>query len=207
MVRRRLQSASLAKDQYSGQNPIQIQEVAAAPAVRERYGLIWLRNRRDYLRAAKGARFHSKALVVQGKFRGDDQAGIASGRDLPPEGARVENEAICAPAKPRFGLTVSKKNGNAVKRNRIKRRLRAALIQAVAPNDAPAATQNSTRRSGMDFVVIAKPNAISAPFSDLINALTQGIAGTRSTLLKSGNSKSKRRHSRSARLFDTGGRG
>lgn len=58
---------------------------------------------------------------------------------------------------PRIGLTVTKKNGNAVKRNRIKRRMRGAIQSA----------SDLTMRNGNDYVFIAKPNAITVPFVTL----------------------------------------
>ncbi|WP_051540695.1 ribonuclease P protein component [Ahrensia sp. 13_GOM-1096m] len=58
---------------------------------------------------------------------------------------------------PRIGFTVTKKNGNAVKRNRIKRRMRGA-IQSI---------KNLKMRNGNDYVLIAKPNALTVPFVTL----------------------------------------
>jgi ribonuclease P protein component len=62
--------------------------------------------RSDFLRAAKGRRFHAKGFTLQSARRAD----------LPPEDAL-----------PRFGFTVTKKVGGAVVRNRIRRRLKEAL--------------------------------------------------------------------------------
>ena len=61
-----------------------------------------LKKRADFLRAAKGARFHGKGFSLQMVARGDE-----------------------APA--RAGFTVTKKIGKATKRNRIRRRLREGL--------------------------------------------------------------------------------
>lgn len=57
----------------------------------------------------------------------------------------------------RFGYTVTKKIGNAVTRNRIRRRLKAA-IAALAPAHAV---------SGLDYVVVARHGADAKPFTDL----------------------------------------
>lgn len=57
---------------------------------------------------------------------------------------------------PRIGYTVTKKMGNAVARNRIKRRLRSAL-KAASPD----------MKSMHDYVIISKAKAATCPFSDL----------------------------------------
>ncbi len=65
-----------------------------------------LTKRRDFLAAASGRRFHTERMTVQGRLREDDGTG----------GLRI-------------GFTLTKRVGNAVVRNRIKRRLRAAVKQ------------------------------------------------------------------------------
>lgn len=57
----------------------------------------------------------------------------------------------------RVGFTASKKVGNAVERNRARRRLRAAVEEVLAPNAAP----------GNDFVVIARPETVRRPWDAL----------------------------------------
>ena len=54
----------------------------------------------------------------------------------------------------RFGLTVSKKNGNAVRRNRCRRRLR-ALAKELLPEYGAA---------GHDYVLIARRESFSRPY-------------------------------------------
>lgn len=56
---------------------------------------------------------------------------------------------------PRYGLTVSKKMGNAVARNRIKRRYRALLIEF------------EDRLPNRDFVFLARRRALDADFADM----------------------------------------
>lgn len=68
-----------------------------------------LKNRKDFLAAARGARRHAAHFVLQIRPRGD------------------------AAAPPRFGLTVTKKTvPRAVGRNRIRRRFREALRAGAA---------------------------------------------------------------------------
>lgn len=62
-------------------------------------------------------------------------------------------------APPRFGLTVTKKSGNAVQRNRIRRRLREAVRTAAAADMA----------AGNDYVIVGRPELLSAGF-DAIKA-------------------------------------
>ncbi len=69
------------------------------------------------------------------------------------------------PAAIRFGVTASKKVGNAVKRNRAKRRLR-ALAGAILPDAG---------RPGCDYVLIARPATVDRPFISLQNDLTTAL--------------------------------
>jgi ribonuclease P protein component len=68
-------------------------------------------------------------------------------------------------APPRFGFTVTKKVGRAVERNRIRRRLKEAL--RLLP-DLPA-------RKSSDYVIVARRDALSAPFSTLQAELSRAI--------------------------------
>jgi ribonuclease P protein component len=64
-------------------------------------------------------------------------------------------------AGPRLGFTVTKKVGTAVERNRIRRRLRAVVRQVTVGQGADHA------RPGFDYVVVARRDAIHAPFAEL----------------------------------------
>jgi ribonuclease P protein component len=64
---------------------------------------------------------------------------------------------------PRFGFTVSRRIGNAVARNRARRRLRAAVTE-LAPEHA---------ERGFDYVLIARSQALDRPFD-----LLKGELGT-----------------------------
>lgn len=58
---------------------------------------------------------------------------------------------------PRYGLTVTKKVGNAVVRNRIRRRLREAVRTSAA----------ASMSSGHDYVIVARRDVLDAPFAVL----------------------------------------
>jgi ribonuclease P protein component len=74
----------------------------------------------------------------------------------------------------RLGLTASRKTGNAVERNRIRRRLRAAAEQAFAPHDLTAT----------DVVIIAKREVLSEPFEKLISELAEAPRRAKSRVSK-----------------------
>lgn len=77
-------------------------------------------------------------------------------------------DAACAPEGPaRIGFTVTRKNGNAVMRNRIKRRLREAVRTALGDTLAP----------GTDYVIVARPGVADVPFDHLVQELKRQIKG------------------------------
>jgi ribonuclease P protein component len=119
-----------------------------------------LTRRGDYVAAAKGRRFHLAAFSVQAAER----------RGL-PEGA----DPGCA----RFGLTVSRKVGNAVVRNRVKRRLREALRALALPAapDAACTLPAELPAPTFDYVIVARTDALARPFAGLVEDLAAGIAG------------------------------
>lgn len=83
-------------------------------------------------------------------------------------GAFVRVQANPQTASPcaRIGFTVTKKNGNAVVRNRIKRRLRAAI----------ASLDPLLIQADRDYVVISKPQALTATFAALQGDLASAMA-------------------------------
>jgi ribonuclease P protein component len=103
-----------------------------------------LKRRAEFLRvAAKGARAPMPGLVLQALVRDD------------PEPARL-------------GFTVTKKVGNAVVRNRTKRRLREAARLLL--RDAPL--------SGVDLVLIGRDGTAARPLPALIDDLARALRKT-----------------------------
>lgn len=65
----------------------------------------------------------------------------------------------------RVGFTASRKVGNAVVRNRAKRRLRAIAAQVLSTQD----------KSGMDYVLIARAATAERPFAALLADLEMAL--------------------------------
>jgi ribonuclease P protein component len=106
-------------------------------------GLAILDKRADFLRAASARRQGTAGFLLQARARGDGQPGV------------------------RVGFTCSKKIGNAVARNRAKRRLR-ALAREVLP---------ALAHPGWDYVLVGRPGAtVARAFADLRSDLTQAMA-------------------------------
>jgi ribonuclease P protein component len=68
--------------------------------------------------------------------------------------------------KPRVGFTVTKKHGNAVERNRMRRRLK----EAVRLHGGIA------MQPGHDYVIVARRDVLSAPFASLVRTLNERFA-------------------------------
>lgn len=105
-----------------------------------------LKKRPEFLAANAGARAAKPGFVVLALARAEGNPHIGA-------------ETI------RFGLTVTKKIGNAVKRNRARRRLRAAA-QSRLP---------SLGRPGWDYVLIARDRAVDRPFAALQSDLESAL--------------------------------
>ena len=99
-----------------------------------------LTRRADYLRCSKAPWKARRTLVLQALDRRDD-------------------------APPRLGITASKKVGNAVARNRAKRRLRALAREHLAPD----------ARQGFDYVLVARPATVDAPWDALQRDLGKAL--------------------------------
>lgn len=68
---------------------------------------------------------------------------------------------------PRVGITVTKRQGNAVERNRMRRRLREAVRIRAARDMA----------DGNDYVIVARRDILSTRFSALTSELSRRIRG------------------------------
>jgi ribonuclease P protein component len=100
--------------------------------------LVTLKRRPQFLRIRKGARWATPAFVLEAKRRGD--------------------EAAAGPQQPRFGFTVTKQVGKAVERNRIRRRLKAAVRDV----------QMTHAKGDFDYVVIARRPALTSAYGALV---------------------------------------
>jgi ribonuclease P protein component len=99
-----------------------------------------LRQRADFLAVANGTRANSAAFVVQGRAR-DDTGPI------------------------RIGFTVTKKNGTATERNRIRRRLR-ELVKRV---------DVISMRPHHDYVLVGRRAALTRDFATMLDDLRSAL--------------------------------
>ena len=107
-----------------------------------------LKRRADFLAAASGSKAPGAGFLLQAKARDDGQP-------------------------VRVGFTVSKRSGNAVERNRIRRRLR-EIVRLSGP---------SVMKAGHDYVLIGRRDALTLPFTrmtaELARALNRVHAGSK----------------------------
>ena len=118
--------------------------IFALPRVSWLVRLETLKSRRDFLRVRGGARWVSDSFVLEAKRRPDDET---------------------EPRGPRFGFTVTKKLGNAVVRNRIRRRLREAVRDIATAKALPT----------FDYIIVARGPALVAVFRTLVNDLSYAL--------------------------------
>ncbi len=130
-----------------------------------------LRKRREFLRVRGGGRWATHAFVLEAKQR------------LPiPAVAATKMQSAVPDSGARVGFTVTKRLGNAVKRNRIRRRLKAAL-QEVA---------QSAAKDHFDYVVIARAPSHDMTFAELIDLMAKAFERVHQPDRKSGRQRRKR---------------
>ncbi len=100
-----------------------------------------LRQRADFLAVANGARVNGGAFVLQGRRR-DDNGPI------------------------RIGFTVSRKNGTATERNRIRRRLR-ELVKRLEP---------VSMHPHHDYVLVGRRAALTRDFAAMLDDLRSALS-------------------------------
>jgi len=108
-----------------------------------------LTRRAEFQRVARGRRSTAPTFTLQSRRREE-----------------AEQEAIRGP---RVGLTVSKSVGGAVERNRVRRRLKAAL-RAAAPLEA---------ESDHDYVLVARREALGSRFAALVDDVRNAFRAAR----------------------------
>jgi ribonuclease P protein component len=99
-----------------------------------------LKRRTDFRAASRGTRASAGAFLLQTRPRGDER------------GIRV-------------GFTVSRQVGNAVERNRVRRRLREIVRLAAG----------AEMREGHDYVLIGRRAALALPFSEMQRELDMAL--------------------------------
>jgi ribonuclease P protein component len=109
-----------------------------------------LTKRSEFVAAASGRRFHTERMTVQGLVRPSD----TGSQDLLPS--------------LRVGFTVTKRAGHATERNRMRRRLRAAALEALGPRSGSGVPA--------DLVVIARRPVLTAEFRSLVADLERAVA-------------------------------
>ncbi|MFD1199230.1 ribonuclease P protein component [Brucella gallinifaecis] len=110
--------------------------------------ILRLRKRAEFLSVRNGEKRRGPLFLLEVRERSEE-----------------ESKAAKIGEKPRIGFTVTKKNGNAVIRNRIRRRLREA-VRCYVGSDMALST---------DYVIVAREQALTAPFSQLTAELSKRI--------------------------------
>lgn len=113
----------------------------ASPAV-SLFGVSTMKKRKDFLATARGEKRHKTGFVLQARPRNDESDGV------------------------RVGFTCTKRVGNAVARNRAKRRLR----------EAARAAMPEFGRAGWDYVLIGRAEKTARqPFAALVRDLGEAL--------------------------------
>jgi ribonuclease P protein component len=108
-----------------------------------------LKRRTDFRAAAAASRTSGSAFVLQARRRADEGA-------------------------VRIGFTVSRQVGNAVERNRVRRRLR-EVVRLTADQDA------GKLHAGHDYVLIGRRAALQLPFGEIMRELDAALGRIHAT--------------------------
>ena len=106
--------------------------------------VVTLKRRSEFQRIRKGARWATPAFVLEARERADEER---------------------APLHPRFGFTITRNVGKAVERNRMRRRLKAAV----------RSVQGDHARQDFDYVLIARRSALDSAFAALVSDLATAL--------------------------------
>jgi ribonuclease P protein component len=115
-----------------------------------------LKKRSQFQRVRGGARWSGPAFLMEGKAR----SGAPPATDAKTgAGAGVSNAGHSAASVdgPRFGFTITRKLGGAVVRNRMRRRIKAALADVAKACADPR----------FDYVIVARSAAVDRPFAEI----------------------------------------
>ncbi len=121
-----------------------------------------LRTRPDFLKvAAEGAKWVTPGLILQARRRPPP---AAAGTGIAGTGKATARKPI-EEDEVRVGFTVSRKIGNATRRNRARRRLRAVATEVLPELGRP----------GCDYVLIGRARTLDRPYAELVEDLRQAL--------------------------------
>jgi ribonuclease P protein component len=119
-------------------------------------GIDRLKKRADFLIVAKGKRWVTPNFTLQAKQRAD----------------LIDVNQSCVDKFARIGFTVTKKTGNSVRRNRIRRRLKSAVEKI-----SSTLCERHLPKPDYDYVLIARELILQIDFISLTNELISAFEG------------------------------
>ena len=134
-----------------------------------------MKQRADFLRASRARKVAMPGLVLQMRERSVEAGNTETASD---------------PSVARVGYTASKKVGNAVHRNRARRRLRAAVNDVLSGQAKP----------GRDYVLIARGETGTRPYDALCQDVASALERIETARPNAGRPRSKRPSKRDCAL-------
>jgi ribonuclease P protein component len=128
----------------------------------------WRRGARAGASASVRERDARSVVVERLKRRGDFQA-AAGGKRAPGRAFVLQARQRAERGAVRIGFTVSRQVGNAVERNRVRRRLREMIRLSFASNAGQLCP-------GHDYVVIGRRAALTVPFGHMVQELDAALS-------------------------------